>query len=219
MKGLFRYALFLVCLGVLSASAQQLKPHFLTNDTVMQMKAAGMSDELIITTIHTQAGVYTTGIEDILALKKAGLSDGVIEAMEQQGAAPPQQASQTAPTAPTAPEPADGKPRVYVTSQSHGNTWAARRDQSMELTKDFERECSVVRVTINQAAADYVASLNHIEVGAFARINQMVITDRTGDVVGRASDGGSIAKAVKASCRSIAEDWGRKHPSSSSAGQ
>ena len=54
-------------------------------------------------------------------------------------------------------------------SRSHGNTWNARRNQAMELAKDFERDCPDVRITVNDQTADYFVSLNHIEVGFLAR--------------------------------------------------
>src|ERR1039457_2310171 len=33
---------------------------------------------------------------------------------------------------------ASSKPRVFLQSSSHGNNWNAHRDQSMEMSKDFE---------------------------------------------------------------------------------
>ena len=102
-----------------------------------------------------------------------------------------------------------GKPRVFLQSQSHGNQWNARRDQSMEMSKDFEKDCPGVRITLNQQMADYTVSLNHIEVG-FARDNQFQIADKNGDLLSRTKEGGSIAKGVKKACVQILADWNGK---------
>jgi hypothetical protein len=186
--------------AVASASSSQL----LTNSSVIQMKNAGMSDALIISTIHTQPGNYAVALNDLLALRKVGITDSVIIAMQEANAA-----AANAPAPPHAgAEAPDGKPRVYVFSASHGNTWGAVRDQTIEVTRDLQRDCPAVQVTINQGAADYSVALNHIEVGLVLRDNQMEITDRTGDVIGRISDGGSIAKGAKKTCAQIIANWG-----------
>ena len=46
----------------------------------------------------------------------------------------------------------------------------------MEMSKDLERDCPGVRMTINQQVADYTVLLNHIEVG-FARDNQIQVAN------------------------------------------
>ena len=52
------------------------------------------------------------------------------------------------------------EPRVFMESASHGNQWNARRDQSMELSKDFEKDCPEARITIRRENADYIVVLN-----------------------------------------------------------
>jgi hypothetical protein len=51
------------------------------NDSVMKMAKAGLGDELIIETINTQPGQYTTDADALVALKGAGVSDRVITSM------------------------------------------------------------------------------------------------------------------------------------------
>jgi hypothetical protein len=104
------------------------------------------------------------------------------------------------------------KPRVFTQAASRGNMWNARRDQSMEMSKDFERDCPEVRITLNQAAADYTIALNHIEVGAFGRDNQFQIADKNGDLLAHTKEGGSISKGVKGACAVILADWAAKKP-------
>ncbi len=132
-------------------------------------------------------------------------------------AAPSPQVATTAPNqTPTAPAQQSapsttivkGQPRVLLQSASHGNTWNARRDQSMEMGKDFEKVCPGVRVTINQQAADYTVLLNHIEVGLFARDNQMQVADKNGDLL-ETKEGGGIKGGVKKVCELILADWAK----------
>jgi hypothetical protein len=104
------------------------------------------------------------------------------------------------------------QPRVFLQAASHGNVWAARRDQSMEMAKDFAKNCPDVKVTILQSAADYTVILNHIEVGAFGRDNQFQVANKEGDMLGGVREkggikSGSINGGVKAACNVILSDW------------
>lgn len=81
----------------------------------------------------------------------------------------------------------------------------------MEMSKDFERNCPAVRITLNQSMSDYTVSLNHIEVG-FIRDNQFQIADKNGDLISKTKEGGSIANGVKKACSFILEDWSKKAP-------
>jgi hypothetical protein len=104
------------------------------------------------------------------------------------------------------------QPRIFLQATSHGNVWAARRDQSMEMAKDFAKNCPDVKVTILQNAADYTVILNHIEVGAFGRDNQFQVANREGDMLGGVREkggikSGSINGGVKAACAAIMSDW------------
>jgi hypothetical protein len=57
------------------------KAPVMDNESVMKMAKAGLGDELIIETINTQPGQYTTDADALVALKGAGVSDRVITAM------------------------------------------------------------------------------------------------------------------------------------------
>jgi hypothetical protein len=194
----------------------------MTNDTVTKMHSAGLGDGVIIATMNTQPGTYATTAADLIALKSAGISDNLIGAMISRNASStpveavaatsgPSAADSGAPAPPvaasslsTGPAPT---PRVFLTSQSHGTNRNAVRDQSMEMSKDFERDCSGVRISLNQSAADYTVSLNHIEVGLFVRDNQFQIADRNGDLISTTKEGGSIAAGVKKACSLILTTW------------
>ena len=57
------------------------QPALMNNDSVLKMHSAGISDDLILQTIAAQPGRYETDPDSLIALKKAGLSDGVLTAM------------------------------------------------------------------------------------------------------------------------------------------
>lgn len=54
------------------------------------MHDAGLSDDIIVSTINSESGTYATSADDLIALKKAGVSDRVISAIisKASGAAP-----------------------------------------------------------------------------------------------------------------------------------
>ncbi len=74
-----RYKLYVAvmaaCLGV--ASAQQS----LTNQDIISMENAGMSDQVIMAAIRTQPHHFVLSTNDLVALKQAGVSDAILAAM------------------------------------------------------------------------------------------------------------------------------------------
>ncbi len=85
----------------------------------------------------------------------------------------------------------------------------------MEMSKDFEKVCPGVRVTVNQQMADYTVLLNHIEVGLLARDNQMQVADKNGDLL-QTKEGGGIKGGVKKVCELILADWVKQGAATSS---
>src|ERR1700735_1270148 len=123
----------------------------LNNDGVIKLVKAGLSDDLVISTINSQAGTYDTSPDGLIGLKKANVSDAVVAAIlkkssgtDQAVPVPDASSAAPAPEPPAAPpgtaQPA-GKPRVYISSASKGSNRNADRDQSMEVAKDFEKDC------------------------------------------------------------------------------
>lgn len=80
----------------------------------------------------------------------------------------------------------------------------------MEMSKDFEKNCPGVRISISQAMADYTILLNHIEVGLFVRDNQIQIANKEGDLISRTKEGGGIKGDAKKACEAILADWAKK---------
>jgi hypothetical protein len=69
-----------VCLllfAVASAGAQEV----LTNDSVIAMKKAGLSDGVILAKIRSSQSKFDTSTQALVGLKQAGLTDAIIEAM------------------------------------------------------------------------------------------------------------------------------------------
>jgi hypothetical protein len=100
-----RIAAFLsVALMCAALAAAQKKP--MTNADVVKLTAAGMSEDVIIKSINTNEANFDTTTDALIALKKAKLSQKVIDAMMSKGA-PGTESSATAggtppPTASTA---------------------------------------------------------------------------------------------------------------------
>jgi hypothetical protein len=99
----------------------------ITNDSVIKMAKAGLSDDVIVSTINSAAGNFDTSANGLIALKTAGVSDKVVAAIVVKGsgvapaaAAPPAAPPPPPAAAPQGPPPPpfhsmDGKIRVYVT--------------------------------------------------------------------------------------------------------
>jgi hypothetical protein len=114
----------------------------LNNDSVIKLVKAGLSEDLIISTINASPGSYDTSADGLIALKTAGASDKEVSAIVVKASAGaqtvqppiPAQAPVTAPGAaqtaiapvpqpPVTPPPppfhsTDGKIRIYVTDHA-----------------------------------------------------------------------------------------------------
>ena len=56
-------------------AAQQV----MNNDSVIKLVKAGLSDDLIVTTVNSSPGAYDTSADGLIALKSAGASDKVVK--------------------------------------------------------------------------------------------------------------------------------------------
>src|SRR3569833_2352299 len=99
---------FLTCLVLLFCPVL-FAQETITNDAVIKLLKAGLSEELVVTTINSSPGNYDTSANALIALKKAGAGDKVIAAMilKASGITPAASAASTTSTAPgTADAPA-----------------------------------------------------------------------------------------------------------------
>jgi hypothetical protein len=79
MRRLILVSLLTMWLACAACPAQQPEP--LTNDSVIQMTKAGLGDSLIIQSINMAPSSFSLSTIDLIALKKAGVSERVIGAM------------------------------------------------------------------------------------------------------------------------------------------
>ena len=123
---------------------------------------------------------------------------------------------------------AQDKPRVYVQgkgsedvqssgSGAGGRHWAAwgsrstidSHDEGMEVSKDLQKNCSGVMVTVNQTAADYTVMLNRESKknrGLLRSNSQIQVANRQGDVLGNSATH-TVGNAAKDACQMIMADW------------
>ncbi len=78
----------------------------LNNDAVIKLVKAGLSDDLIVTTINASPGTYDTSANGLIALKSAGVSDKVVAAIVTKTNSP----AQNAPSPSAAPQQSDSEP-------------------------------------------------------------------------------------------------------------
>jgi hypothetical protein len=212
----------LIAIGVLVLYPLLLAQQTMNNDSVVKLRKAGFSEDVIIGAINRSPGSYDTSTDGLIALKNAGLTNPEISAMIAKASAGPQ--ASTAHLVPLAglapsiraalPVPAHAqsanKARVFLLAQSHGTGWNASKDQSMEMSKDFQEVCPDVQISVSQHQVDYTVELNHFEHGLFVRDNQMRVANKDGDLVSKTKNGGSIKGGVKQACEAIVAKWDKK---------
>jgi hypothetical protein len=91
-------ALLIVLLAIVCVAQATL-----TNEAILKMSKAGLSEEIILGTIKAQPGQYSTGPDDLIALKSAGVSDKIIAGMLEKSAVGGGAKPAAAPAAPVAP--------------------------------------------------------------------------------------------------------------------
>jgi hypothetical protein len=102
----------LTLLSATSLTAQDV----LTNDSVISMKKAGLSDSLILAKIRSSASKFDTSTKGLIALKNAGISDQVIEAMVSHSGTAAAPAQQAAPPATAAATPGAARQSISYLS-------------------------------------------------------------------------------------------------------
>lgn len=123
---------------------------------------------------------------------------------------------------------AQEKPRVFVQGKGSqdvntdggaggGHNWAAwgsrstidSHDESIEVTKDLQKDCSSVVVTLNQSTADYTVLLNRESKknrGLLRSNSQVEVANRAGDILGTSATH-TVDNAAKNACQLITTDW------------
>ena len=81
MKRLFAAALLSVSILSVSADAQQSAESLLTNTSVVKLVKAGFKDKTIIAIISSRPNVFDLAPEELIQLKRQGVSENIILAM------------------------------------------------------------------------------------------------------------------------------------------
>ena len=128
---------------------------------------------------------------------------------------------------------AQDKPRVFVQGKGsedvqssgsgvggkHWASWGSRstmdsHDESMEVSKDLQKNCTGVTMTLNQSAADYTVMLNRESKknrGLLRSNSQIEVANRAGDVLGTNATH-TVNNAAKDACQLILADWAQHGP-------
>jgi hypothetical protein len=99
-----------VLAGVLAVSLPGQQP--LDNQSIVKLHSAGLSDDTILHLINTEPGRYSTGVNDVIALKQAGISEKIIKAL----------ASKANPAAAPTPRPVIGPASIPATPTAPGTS-------------------------------------------------------------------------------------------------
>jgi len=118
MRKLLFSSVFLAAFALVAAAQQSLN-----NDAIIKLVKAGLSDDLIVSTIFSQAGTYDTSTDGLIALKSGGVSDKVVGAILSKAAGGTAAASSpAAATAPVGTNPDDPaaahEAGIYIYSDS-----------------------------------------------------------------------------------------------------
>src|SRR5271165_4432049 len=98
-RGVIAAGCLVLCLSLL-AHCQDVP---LTKDAIIQMAKAGLPEDVIVSKIRSQPNPPTISTDDLIALKSAGVSDGVIRAL----VSPAPKADSAAASTPATTAPAD----------------------------------------------------------------------------------------------------------------
>ena len=123
---------------------------------------------------------------------------------------------------------AQDKPRIFVQGKGsenvssngsggggrHWGAWGSKstidsHDESMEVTKDLQKNCSGAIVTLNQSNADYTVILNRESKqnrGLLRSNSQVQVANREGDILGTSATH-TVGNAAKDACELIMSDW------------
>lgn len=94
------------------ASASFIAAQALNNDSVIKMVKAGLTDDVIVATINANPGAYDASPDGLIALKQAGVSNKVIDAIVAKSTASAPDSA--APSTPDASAPAPPAPPQFA---------------------------------------------------------------------------------------------------------
>jgi hypothetical protein len=180
----------------------------LDNAAITKMHEAGLGDDTIVAVINSQPGSYTLGVNEVLALKSAGLGDKVISAMASKLAPAAAPAAVSAPVSTTAASGAakGGGPSVYFQSDS------ASGDQSdeSEMAADFKKYCPAFAKDDVSYGSDYVIE-DAVSKMFRSQHHQFTVEDSNSTQLYQTHKSESVDDGMKNACDVIKKDWAGKH--------
>ena len=72
-----RWGFLLLCLAGIALAEQGT----LTNDSIIKMIKAGLGEDVVLSSIKANPAKFSTGVDDLIALKDSGVNDRIIAAM------------------------------------------------------------------------------------------------------------------------------------------
>jgi hypothetical protein len=183
----------------------------ITNARVVQMTKMGLDDDVIVARIKHGACDFQLTDNDLVELKKDGVSSKVVAAM-----------MDTAPTVAAPLEPSDGKVRVFVTDSEswetrgssaaggNSNGWGASssfsggaRPQTAEIIKTLNQRCPELTVTNSLGKANFVIVMDHEGgKGLLRHRNKIAVFNHNGDDIFSDSTR-ELGNAIKDACAAM----------------
>jgi|WetSurMetagenome_2_1015567.scaffolds.fasta_scaffold170338_1 hypothetical protein len=152
----------LLALAFLAVCPILVAQQSLNNDSVVKLIKAGLSDDLIVSTVNASPGTYDTSADGVIALKKAGASDKVVEAIMAKGSgkngpatpgasSTPSGANQTSSTQETpatsgATAKSSDQPKIFIKPD---------KDFSVALAAAFDKKHVPATIVTDENSADY----------------------------------------------------------------
>lgn len=194
MKLVFR-SLVLVFLIVATVPAvAQNKP--LTNEDIVQMVKGGFDDQTIIKATQANESAFDTSVQALLALKNAGVTKPVMDAMLESEAKKRAHNPDSGPAPAKGPAPPEGTPTasgdqrdqkpvdpaIYVEEVSSQGGVVASSDTALEAIKTLQEKH--IRVVTIKEKADYILQVTR-QLGkkSWKKDTKVVLSNRNGEVV------------------------------------
>jgi hypothetical protein len=175
--------------AILSVRPPTAVPDILTNETLVKLAKAELSDDVILSMVRTQPGRFQKSPDAVIELKEAGVSDKVIAAVLNSNSAV--QLSDTA--VPASPGPLlaklESNSRIYIASMT--------ANLNEFIGAEIIKQHLPVRVVLDERDADYILS------GLSQRTEVKWYDVVSGSVVGGKDRVEASAKLVRVSDRTL----------------
>src|SRR5438093_1924375 len=129
-KGSYVALLTLLFLAALALPINSYGQAPLTNDSIVKLTKAGLTEDVIIGMVNLQSSQYSLTPDDLIALKKDGVSDKIIAAMVSKGSHPNSAAQPPSTTPAVAPASADAGANLEI------GVYFKKKDELVEINPE-----------------------------------------------------------------------------------